>query len=218
MTQVPTEKDVAPIIVPDYQSPVDKSNNNIINKIKRFINNKQIKPKKKEKKQKVLSQTPSVLPFISIERDWIVLKDGVMDILQITSKDLNSLNEEETAMMIHFHSVLYKSYYPSIKEVSLNFPANTSKQTQYWLKKKERTTDPLRLKFIERKLFELSYLEKERTNREFYLFIFADNEHQLEERRRQVRKSSQRSFPLVPISNEKKIDILYLLNNQNSKL
>lgn len=84
--------------------------------------------------------------------------------------------------------------------------------------KKEKTSDPLRLKFIDRKLFELDYLERERTNREFFLFIYADTPEQLEERKKQVIRSMQHSFPLEKLTLDKKIDVLFLLNNQNSKI
>lgn len=213
------EKEVAPIIMPDYQETEPKKNKkNFLkspkNSLKRFKKKKEA-PKKKEK---VLARTPDLLPFIKQEKDYIVLKNGLMDILQISTRDLYSLNEDELQAMMYAKSGLFKSYYPGIKEVSLNFPTNTSKQQHYWNKKKMKTTDPARLRFIERKIFELEYLAKERTNREFFLFIFADNEKQLFERREQLIKAGYRSFPLQTLTPEKKIDTLFILNNQNTKL
>lgn len=216
-----SENEVTPIIMPGYQesefNKKAKKENKLKNKLKKVFTSSKAK-KKKVKKERVLNRTPELLPFLTIEDDYIELKNGVMDILQISSRDLHSLSEEEKQMMIYSRAGHFKSYFPGLKEVSLNFPTNTSKQKTYWMKKKDKTEDPLRLRFIERKLFELDFLEKERTNREFFLFVFAENESQLRERKQQLMKSGHRSFPLQVISIEKKIDTIYLLNNQNTKL
>lgn len=214
------ENEVTPIIIPGYQDSIEKPKKDYVlkEKLKNLWKNTIKTKNKKAKKEKVLSQTPSLLPFLALEKDWIVLKDGVMDILQISGRDLYALSDEERQLMVGARAGMYKSFFPSVKEVSLNFPTNMFKQKRYWLKKQAITNDPIRLRFIQRKLFELDFLEKERTNREFLLFIFAENESQLRERRQQLMKSGYRSFPLKILSNEKKTDILYLLNNQNTKL
>lgn len=213
------KKEIQPIIMPEYDKPLNKANRKPwFRKWKKGILQRSKVKEKKKKKERVLNQTPSLLPFTELEKDHIVSKDGVMDILQIKAKDLYSLSEEERTLMIYSRSAMFRSYFPSIKEVSLNFPSNTSIQRRYWTKKKEKTTDPLLLRYIERKIYELGYLEKERTNREFFLFIYADNEQQLSERKRQIMKSAYNCFPLMLVSNDKKLDILYLLNNHNTKL
>ncbi|MDR5021421.1 hypothetical protein FOL75_04980 [Bacillus thuringiensis] len=182
--------------------------------------NKSVKKEKQEKKQKVRvsNQTISILPFVRCEDHHIVLKDGVMDILQITTIDLESLNQSDELLMIYQRVRYIRSYIYDYKEISLNFPANTSVQQEYWQKKREQTRDPIDHKYIDRKLFELKFLEEKRTNREFFLFIYADNQEQLDERRRIVEGHFKTSFPLVRISKEKKKDVLCVLNNQNSKL
>ncbi|MFD1705235.1 hypothetical protein ACFSCZ_00535 [Siminovitchia sediminis] len=211
---------IKPIIVPKYNENSDPKKRGFIQKLKQ---RKQEKKKKQEledkgKKAKLLRQTPSILPFLQIHDDYILLKDGVMDIFQIESKDLYSRNDEDLKFLLMARSRFFRSYFESIKEVAMNFPSNTEKQKAYWRKKRERTDDPLRLKFIDRKLFELEFLEKERTNREFFLFVYADNVHQLEERKKQIIRGMQQSFPLKELSIEKKEDVLFMLNNPNTKL
>ena len=187
--------------------------------LKRLRFKKREKTRKKQvKKEKVLRQTPSVLPLVQIHEDYILMKNGVMDILQITTKDLYSMNDGDLQFMLLSQARLLRSYFPAFKEVSLNFPANTEKQKAYWLRKKEKTSDPLRLQFIERKLFELDYLEKERTNREFFLFLYAETPQQLHDQKKQFIRAMQQTFPLEELSIEKKKDVLFVLNNQNSKL
>lgn len=216
MTEKQNES-VTPIIVPAY-SEEKKKENALKVKFQKMKILKKKKPEKIEKKEKVLRETPYILPFLQIYDDYILLKDGVMDILQVTSKDLYSMNNDDLQYLLLSEAGFLRSYYPSFKLVALNFPTNTQKQKEYWLKKKEKTNDPIRLRFIERKLFELNFLERERTNREYFIFIYAKDKEELEERKRLIIRSKQNTFPLRTLSIEKKQDILFMLNNQNSKL
>ncbi|KAA6451330.1 hypothetical protein [Bacillus swezeyi] len=173
---------------------------------------------KKKKQKKVFSRVPQIIDLLRMEDDHIVTKNGVMDILQISSNDIDSLNEQDLMFMVYQNVRFLRSYSPDIKEISLNFPANTSVQQEYWQKKREKIKNPSLLKFIDRKLFELKFLEEERTNREFFLFIYADDQESLSERRRVVINQFRSSFPLIKLSNEKKRSVLFMLNNPNSKL
>ena len=64
---------------------------------------------------------------------------------------------------------------------------------------------------------ELKFLEEYRQNKEFYLFFFAENEKAIFERENLLLRLSSDSMKLKKINNEKKIKILFKLNNQNSK-
>lgn len=218
---VAKEEEVVPIVVPSYSESSEKKKDSLlhkqIGKLKKWKNQRDEKQAIK-KKETVLSQTPDILPFLEINEEYIQLKDGVMDILQIRPKDLFSLNDDDLHYALLSEGRFLRSYSGSFKEVAMNFPSNTEQQRQYWLKKKEATTDPIRLKFIERKLFEFDFLEKERTNREFFIFIYAENPSQLEEEKKLVIRSKQQSFPITELSIDKKMDVLFILNNQNSKL
>lgn len=205
---------VTPIIVTNQPEP-KKSKFKLKPSLLKF---KKKKPKKVKKKEKVLRHTPEILPFLRIENDCIVMKNGVMDILQITTRDLYSTSEQELQIALFSQAKFMRSYYEAYKIVALNFPSNTAKQRNYWLKKQEQTEDLLRLKFIDRKLFELEFLEKERTNREFFLFLYANDKEQLYERKNYVSRHFQQMFPLRELTIEKKQDVLFKLNNQNSKL
>lgn len=216
------EESVPTIVVPVVSEEEKSKYTSVLLKRKKQGSSKKSKnkPLKKEKKKKVrvLSQTTSILPFLRYEDNHVVLKDGVMDILQISSIDLDSLNQSDELSMIYQRVRFVRSYVYDYKEISLNFPADTSMQQEYWRKKLEQASDPIDQKYIKRKLFELEFVEEKRTNREFFLFIFADNEDQLKERRRNVEALFKTSFPLMRITKEKKLDVLCKLNNQNSKL
>lgn len=167
---------------------------------------------------KVLKQTYHVLPFLKIENEYIQMKNGVMDIMQIKTRDLYSMNETDLDILMLNETKMLRSYGDSYKEVVLNFPSNTEKQRRYWLKKREQTKDPFLLSYINRKLFEFDFIEKERTNREYFVFIYAEHVDALEQKRQLMMRGRHNSFPLKEISKEKKKDILFLLNNQNTKL
>lgn len=186
--------------------------------VKENLKKNKKKKAKKDKKPKVLRQTPALLPFLQRHEEYVLLKNGVMEIFQVESKDLYTRNDEDLQFLLLALTRFYRSYYESIKFIAMNFPSNTESQRNYWNKKLKNTDDPVRVQFINRKLFELDFLERERTNREFFLFIYADNEQQLDERKKQVVRSMQQAFPLQKLSVDKKEDVLFMLNNQNTKL
>lgn len=172
----------------------------------------------KEKKPKVLRQSYTLLPFLKTEDGLIHTRNGYMEILQIETTDLYSKNNEELKQLLYQRSGFLRSFNDSFKEVIMNFPVDASVQRQYWIRKMEKTDDPIRLKFIQRKLFEFDFLEKERTNREFFIFLYAETKERLNSAIDQVKRSKQNSFPVQVIDFDKKQDVLFLLNNQNTKL
>lgn len=211
------KEEIKPIIVPSYtEEKVSKKS--FLKKYPFFLKNKKAK-KKVERKSHVLRKTPMIMPFIDITDEYIVMKKGYfMDIFQIMPSDLHSLTDNDITVKLLENARFYRSFSSQHKVVGLNFPANTEKQRLYWERKKEKTTDPLRLRFINRKLFELEFLERERTNREFFLFIYAKSTQTLEDEKKQVVRGMRQSFPLQTLTKEKKQDILFMMSNQNSKL
>src|SRR5690625_5200120 len=174
--------------------------------------------KEQGKKPKLLKQTSAILPFIQIHDDHILLKEGVMDIFQVQTKNIHALNDVDLNYLLLNRAQFLRSYFRSFKEVILNFPTNTEVQRAYWLKKKQQAKNASRLKYIEQKLFEFEFLESERYNREFFMFIYADDEEALANRKQDCKQGMQNSFPLQEITRNKKEQILFLLNNQNTQL
>lgn len=174
---------------------------------------------KKPKKPKVSKKTVDLLPFVCPEDGYILLKDGTwMEIMQIETTDLYSKNEEELLRLLRMQTMFLRTFNESFKEVIMNFPIDATTQRNYWLKKKKNVKDPVLLKFIDVKLHEFDVLERERMNREFFLFLFADTKERLTTSVLQVIRSRQHAFPVQKISQSKKRDVLFLLNNQNTKL
>lgn len=212
-----TEHEVKPIVVPLHEEEMKRG---LLQKWKekRAQSKLRSKIKQREKKKSLLRQTPLILPFLNITDDYILMKDGYMELYQVESKDLYTRNDGDLEFLLFGLARLYRSYYDPIKIIGMNFPSNTSTQQRYWEKKLDSATDPIRIQYIHRKLFEFKYLEKERTNREFFLFVYGEDQQQLSERKIQLERVMQQVFFLKQIDKEKKQDVLFVLNNQNTKL
>src|SRR5699024_8311973 len=100
-------------IKPDKRKPVEKTKKNakklietkdkkrnkegeILKKLKQKRKVKkelQEDMKEQRKKPKMLKQTSDILPFVQIHDDYILLKEGVMDIFQVQTKNIHALND-----------------------------------------------------------------------------------------------------------------------------
>src|SRR6478735_3717472 len=177
--------------------------------------------KKKEKPPEIKKSVTDIIPIIDQTKSGLFeLKEegGYFDIWQIQSTDVNSLNEEDANCHIYMLAKGYQGDEKSLKVVSLNLPVSTQKQQQFLQKKIKQSEDALFLRFLQKKLKELQYLEWGRTNREYFLFLYGDKETDVIARHAQFMRDVQSVLPLSTVSQEKKIDLLYKLYNQNAKL
>ncbi|RXZ02131.1 hypothetical protein [Fictibacillus sp. S7] len=174
---------------------------------------------KKEKKVKIKSSITDIIPVIDMTANgyFELRQNEYLEIVQLTSKDIYSLNTEDKNHDIYSFAFFLQSYLDDIKLVPLNFPVDTSVQQSFIQRKIERTKNPLYIPFLQKKLKELQFIESNRTNREYYLFLYSDNEYTLLNKVNQVKRLLQRTCPIIELSDEKKINILYKLNNLNSK-
>lgn len=207
---------------------IEKEKKNI--KVKLTKEEKKIK--KEEKKQKrlelkeirkankdVLASTKELLGFVDVDDDdSIIMKNGYLDIFQIDSKDIYSLTDVETTMNIYNFIAFLRSYTFDIKLITMNFPVNTLKQQEFIKKKiKECDNEKYYYELIE-ELEQLVYLESTRQNREFYIMIFIKDTEEKESIKRTLFRSQNIAVQLIPLTVEKKLKILFKLNNPNTKL
>ncbi|MBX9185271.1 hypothetical protein [Clostridium sp. K04] len=207
---------------------IEKEKKNI--KVKLTKEEKKIK--KEEKKQKklelkeirkankdVLASTKELLGFIDVDDDdSIIMKNGYLDIFQIDSKDIYSLTDVETTMNIYNFIAFLRSYPFDIKLITMNFPVNTLKQQEFIKKKiKECDNEKYYYELIE-ELEQLVYLESTRQNREFYIMIFIKDTEEKDSIKRTLFRSQNIAVQLIPLTVEKKLKILFKLNNPNTKL
>ena len=204
---------------------IEKEKKNI--KVKLTKEEKKIK--KEEKKQKklelkeirkankdVLASTKDLLGFVDVDDDdSIIMKNGYLDIFQIDSKDIYSLTDVETTMNIYNFIAFLRSYPFDIKLITMNFPVNTLKQQEF-IKKKIKECD--NKKYYYELIEQLVYLESTRQNREFYIMIFIKDTEEKESIKRTLFRSQNIAVQLIPLTVEKKLKILFKLNNPNTKL
>lgn len=174
----------------------------------------------RERKIKIKSSIADIIPIVDMTANgYFELRDGhgYMEILQLTSKDIYSLNEDDKNHDIYSFAFFLQSYLDDFKIVPLNFPVDTSMQQRFIQRKIERAKNPIYIPFLQKKLQELQYIESNRTNREYYLFVYADNEYTLISKVNQIERLLQRTLPIIRLSEDKKINILYKLFNLNSK-
>ncbi|WP_028784615.1 hypothetical protein [Thalassobacillus devorans] len=183
---------------------------------------KQQRSKAKKKKREVaIPSIAEILPIQDMtEEGSFQLKGdgGYMDVMQLHSKDIYSPSTQETEYDIMKMAKFFQSYASDIKIVSMNFPVNMKKQLDAINYKIAQNKAPLYERFLIRKREELHFLETHRTNREFYLYIYATSLKQLAEYRNNCRRYLGRVAPIIELTDEKKLDLLYKLYNQNSKL
>lgn len=189
------------------------------NKKKSTLKQKNKIKRKKEKLPKVNAKAVSLLPFVDIDANFIEAKNGsVIDIYQIGSRDIHSLNEDEGKRLIYEMTKFYRVYQYDFKFVAMSFPANTKVQQQYLEKKISNTSNPIYIQYLNHKLEELKFLEKHRVNQEYYIFLFANSLSMLDDQKKTIRRMLQFALPIQVLPEEKKQQILAKLNNQNSKV
>ncbi len=190
------------------------------------------KIKKEEKKQKklelkeirkankdVLASTKELLGFVDVDDDdSIRMNNGYIDIFQIDSKDIYSLTDVEITMNVYNFIAFLRAYPFDIKLITMNFPVNTLKQQEFIKKKiKECDNEKYYYELIE-ELEQLVRLESTRQNREFYMMIFIKDTEDKESIKRTLFRSQNIAVQLMPLDIEKKLKILFKLNNPNTKL
>lgn len=182
--------------------------------------NIQIEKKKRTKKEKVKSSFAEIAPVIDITANgYFQLSDGngYFDIVQLTSKDIYSLNESDKLKDIYSLAYFYQWYTHDIKVLPLNFPVDTSIQQKNLMKKFNTAKNAAQRFFLQQKIDELKFIEKNRTNREYYMFIYAEDEYTLHSRINSAERLLSVVLPITRLDEDKKVNILYKLNNLNSK-
>ena len=174
---------------------------------------------RKEKRVRIPPSVASILPIIdSSALDVFEMQDGTFcDILQLTSKDIYGLSETEKDHDIFSLAYLLQAYVHPLKVIPLNTPLNLEKQKQRIERQLRQNQIAAYRPFLQKKKQELIYLEEHRTNRDYLLFFYAPDEAMLRERKHQLTKLLRRSNPMIELTLEQKIHVLFQLHNPNTK-
>ena len=178
---------------------------------------------KKEKKKKEKKAEPAVvktnLDILPIRRydeklKAFILKDGrMLDIVEKTADDVDNMLEDEIQYLMISFARFLKLYADDIKLVTMNFPTNTINQQKHLESILERTNDPVRRKWLQRSISELQKVDRGTRKREYYLMIFSEDVKSHMEHMKEV---STMGDGVREMTFEKKVKILYKLNNMNS--
>lgn len=181
---------------------------------------KVVPDKKKEAPPKVKKSIAEIMQIVDMTEDGIfeLKNEEFLEILQVEGDDMFSKNSDEQAFVIFSHAYFYQAYKQSIKLVFLNFPCQTTEQQRYIEKKIKECTSPLYERILNQKLKELQFLEWGRTNREAFLFIYGETELIVKERVDAAKRYIKRSTELLDVDEEKKLELMFKLFNQNAKL
>lgn len=176
------------------------------------------KKKYKKIKKNVKKSLTNIFNITDFEDDLIKTKSGYMNIFQIQSKDIYSFNTDETNTHISEFARLLRMYQNDSKIVVMKFPVNTYKQKRYVVSRQNMVKSDICKDILDQKLIELENLERKRNNLEFYIFTYAKDLKEEEDNRLLLNRVSSPVFTINDVDIYKKKQILYKLNNQNSKV
>lgn len=190
---------------------------------------RELKKKKKEERKKLKEENKNLPKIEKSVQDKIEIldvtddeffktKSGYLNIYQIKGKDVDGLSEFEEENIIKNFMRFLRIYIYDLKIIMMNFPINTTEQQEYILRKIKKSNKELYKKFLYEKLDELVDLEKNKTNIEYYIMIFIDKEESSLDKVRTLMRSRNKDCNLLPLTLEKKLRIVYKLNNLNTKL
>lgn len=183
------------------------------------------KEDKKEKKTKKKSMPKNILNLLPVRIyddtvDAFLNKNGrYMDLIKIIPRDLENISDDELNIEIMNMIKIFKTVGIDLKFISINFPLNTKQQRESLYEYKERASDLIRIKWIERQIEELNRADKGILTREFYILIYGESKDQFIKNKELVTKYTCSGFIRTAefIGKEQKIHILNKISNMNTE-
>ncbi|EDT14315.1 hypothetical protein [Clostridium perfringens] len=173
----------------------------------------------KRERKNTLPSTRRVLPFIDIDEDDIfITKQGYLDIYQINTRDTINLSESERKVYVYSFIAFLRNFVEDFKIIIMNFPVNTVRQQEYIEGRIANCKNEIYINYLKEELDKLKFMEKHRNNKEYFLMVFMKNEADRDAMMKKIELVQNIAIPLRQLDLEKKIKILFKLNNMNTKL
>lgn len=173
----------------------------------------------KKKKNEVTSLIP--IKEIDFEKEYFIYSDGtIMDFIHINPKDIKNLDDDERRLDNSYFEKFYKLTSEDIKIWALNFPEDTTEQKKYFSDKIQKSKNPMFKELLDTALLQVEYLQENYLTREFYMQIFCETEEEYRktiDNIQSVLGMNERALT-NRISLEKKVEILYKINNKNRRI
>ena len=188
-------------------------------KVKKTKEKKQMKSDKK-RTGKVYPSTFELIPFKRLENGRVVTEDDqYIRYLQITTRNINGLSEDEQYQVMSKLEVLMRIYEHDFSWLTLNFPPNVESNLSHWRKKvfdARNAKDGARAKTALEQLSKILWVEANLKNLEFYFQIFGISEQDIKSKEDLVKRLCGLVLGGHEISEEKVEKILYKISNMNS--
>lgn len=177
----------------------------------------------KEKKEKIGSNLVSRdepitedFPLYRYENGCFVKRrDGsTFDLLQINCKDLMAASEDENEYDALCFEKLYRKYSGDLKIIGINFPTNTKANKEYTAHKIEITRNSVYKKMLLENYNLLDWLERNRTDREYYLMFFSASVQEHDANLNSIYYILSDNGLASIMSEEKKKQVLFKINNK----
>ncbi|TYV33093.1 VirB4 family type IV secretion system protein [Listeria monocytogenes] len=158
------------------------------------------------------------IPFMSVTTDGgFRQKREYTDYLEIQGTHIQRLHPSEKLSALANFSFFLRKFRGDLKIIFMPFPADTQSQIDYISHKILKNPNSDWYPFQKDRRDDLQKIRQRKTHQEFYLQFFADSEEELKLKREELIENAYQFFSLTPLSLEKKIKILYKLNNMNSE-
>ncbi len=158
-----------------------------------------------------------ILLIREYKHPYFILQNGnLLDFVKIKSKNLSSATNDEIQYDVLSFTRLYKTYADDLKIIGINFPTNTKSGQAYLKHKIKNCGNALFKELLIEKLHQLEWIEKHRTDREYYLMFYSSDELKYKDNLGVIEKSL--ASLISPLDEEKKMQILFKMNNKNTSI
>ena len=177
----------------------------------------------RKKKERVIKTCLDVLPIRAYDDAldaFRLVDDEYMDILQVETRDLDNLSEDEQQLEIFTLMKIYKTVGVDIKIISIKFPLEMATQRAYLEHRRERVQDEARRLWIDRQIEELARVEQNVQSLHFFLVYFATGAETFKKTREEVLKyaGSGQQRLVTPLKRAQKARVVEQLCNPNTTL
>ena len=154
----------------------------------------------------------SVFPIRDYQDGFFLTDDNrIIDLFQVRGRSYFDASDEEIGTMVNDFAKMLRQYSEDMKFIGMNYPTNTKLQQAFLTYKLKQPELEKYEDLLQEKLEALQTLEQTTTDREAFIMLFANNNNQYETLCKLLEKV--KAFSIEAISQEKKENILFQLNN-----
>jgi hypothetical protein len=162
--------------------------------------------------------TKARIPFLRVTKDGgFQQKREFTDYLEIRGTHVEQLHPSEQVVAMTNFAFFLRKQKGDLKFIFMPFPADTQNQIDYMSYKIQQNPNSAWYPYQSDRRRDLHKIRESRKHQEFYLQFFAESEEALAEMRASLLDYQYAFFEMVSLPVEKKIKILFKLNNMNSE-